>query len=221
MSFDLLAPHYRWMEWLSAGEKLQRCRTALLDALSPPARVLIYGEGNGRFLVELCRRFSRAQITVVDASTGMLTLARQRLQHADMGAAQVRFIHADALTWKPPVGEFDLIVTCFFFDCFREDELRRLVPVIAAAARPQAQWLVADFQIADSGLARLRSRVIVAVLYAFFRRATGLSAHVLVDPAPLLSAAGFGREQRNEHDHGLLYSDLWSRVDNASHAHGA
>lgn len=221
MSFDLLAPHYRWMEWLSAGGKLQRCRTALLDAVSTPSKVLVYGEGNGRFLVELCRRFPQAEVTVVDASAVMLKLARRRLQDAGLGAAGVDFIHADALAWKPPAGEFDLLVTCFFLDCFREDELRRLVPVIAAAGRPRAQWLVADFQIAPAGLARLRSRVIVAVLYAFFRRATGLSARELVDPGPLLGAEGFHMLAHEEQDLGMLHSSLWSRVDNASHVHGA
>ncbi|MGV3662489.1 MAG: class I SAM-dependent methyltransferase [Prosthecobacter sp.] len=211
MSFDLLAPHYRWMEWLSAGE-LQRCRTALLDAISAPTKVLIYGEGDGRFLMEFCSRFPLANITVVDASMAMITLAKKRLAQAGMGAAPVEFIHADALTWKPPAGEFDLLVTCFFLDCFREDELRRLVPVIAAAARSSARWLVADFQIPASGLARVRARVILAVLYAFFRRATALSAHELVDPAQMLRAEGFGPEQRVEHDHGLLYSEVWRQT---------
>lgn len=211
MSFDLLAPHYRWLEWLSAGGKLQRCRTAFLHAIAPPARVLIYGEGNGRFLVELCRRFPQAQVTVVDASAEMIAQARRRLQAAGLAESLVTFIHADALAWTPPVGVFDLIVTCFFLDCFCEDELRRLVPVMARAARPQAQWLLADFQIAPSGLRHLRSRFILAVLYAFFRRATGLSAHELVHPAPLLQAAGFACKQRVEQDHGLLHSELWVR----------
>lgn len=131
----------------------------------------------------------------------------------------MEFIHADALTWQPPVGEFDLLVTCFFLDCFREDELRRLVPVIAAAASPQAHWLVADFQIAASGVRRLRSRVIVSVLYAVFRWATALSARELVDPAPLLRAEGFHRLAHEERDLGMLYSSWWTRVDHASHVH--
>src|SRR5439155_22241467 len=33
MSFDTLAPHYRWMEFILAGKKLQRCRTAFLDEI--------------------------------------------------------------------------------------------------------------------------------------------------------------------------------------------
>ena len=65
MSFDLLAPHYRWMEWLLAGGKLQRCRTACLGMIPAPAKVLIYGEGNGRFLAALCREFPEAEVTSV------------------------------------------------------------------------------------------------------------------------------------------------------------
>src|SRR5947207_3033135 len=52
MSFDLLAPHYRWMEFLLAGEKLHRGRTAFLDLIPPPEKILLAGEGHGRCLVE-------------------------------------------------------------------------------------------------------------------------------------------------------------------------
>jgi len=65
-SFDLLAPHYRWLEWFLAGGKLQRCRTACLGMIAAP-KVLSYGEGNGRFLAALCRKFPEAEVTSVDA----------------------------------------------------------------------------------------------------------------------------------------------------------
>ncbi len=217
MSFDLLAPHYRWMEALCAGGQLQRCRTALLPALSVPQRVLIYGEGNGRFLVELCRRFPNVSVTVVEASAVMIDLARARLQRAGLAGAQVEFIHADALTWQPPAAAFDLIVTCFFLDCFREDQLQRLVPTIAEAATADAQWLHADFQIAPAGLWRVCSRVIVGALYAFFRRVTRLPAHELVNVESHLSAAGFTKWQRREFVLGLLFCDGWKRGEIASH----
>lgn len=213
MSFDSLAPHYRWLEWLSAGEKLQRCRVAFLHKIPRPAAVLIYGEGNGRFLTALCRHFPGIEITVVDASARMLSLARQRLQRAGLESPRVRFVHADALEWRPPAAAFDLIVTCFFLDCFDPEQLQRLVPRIAAAATPQACWLLADFQIARSGWRRMRSRFILALLYAFFRRATRIGAHALVNPAPLLGAEGFQRMAHQEHDHGLLFSSMWRRGD--------
>ncbi len=211
MSFDLLAPHYRWMEWLTAGGKLQRCRTAFLDAIPPPSDVLIYGEGNGRFLAELLPRFPHARITVVDASMGMILQAQRRLQKVGLHVEQVRFVHADALSWTPPAMAFDLIVTHFFLDCFREDQLRQLMPAITAAAKHEAHWLLADFQIAETGMRRLRSRMIVAVLYALFRLVTRLPARCLTPPDPLLESAGFTLRQRYEHDHGLLHSDWWSR----------
>ena len=211
MSFDRLAPHYRWIEALFAGERLQRCRTALLDAISPPRNVLIYGEGNGRFLVELLRRFPHTQTTVVDSSGTMIDLARMRLKREGLADAKVQFIQADALVWQPQTSSFDLIVTCFFLDCFREDQLQQLIPVIAGGATSDAQWLVADFQIASSGLRRWRSRMIVGLLYVFFRFATRLPGRRLIDPAPCLRAAGFTCEQQTEHDHGMLYSSWWAR----------
>jgi ubiquinone/menaquinone biosynthesis C-methylase UbiE len=209
MSFELLAPHYRWMEALCAGGQLQRCRTALLGAIPAPRMVLIYGEGNGRFLVELCRRFPQAQVTVVEGSAVMIELAHARLKREGLAGARVEFIHADALKWQPPVAAFDLLVTCFFLDCFRADQLQQLVPAIASAAAAGAHWLHADFQIAPTGLMRMCSRVIVKFLYVFFRCVTRLPAHELVDVAPCLSAAGFTRRQRREFILGLLFCDLW------------
>lgn len=209
MSFDLLAPHYRWIEGITAGGKLQRCRTTMLKSLPPPNSVLIYGEGNGRFLVELLRWFPSAQVTVAELSAEMIRLARGRVTRAGICAERVTFVHTDALTWQPPADAFDLIVTCFFLDCFHEDQLMGLIPLIASAARPDARWLLADFQIASKGWRRWRSRVIVWLLYRFFRVVTRLPGDRLVDPAPLLTAAGFIRTHHEEQDHGLLFADVW------------
>src|SRR5687768_4095337 len=79
MSFDRLAPHYRWLEWILAGPKLQRCRTAFLPVITPPRHALLIGEGNGRFLVELLRAHPCVRVLCVDASARMLECARARL----------------------------------------------------------------------------------------------------------------------------------------------
>src|SRR6187399_1553649 len=72
MSFDRLAPYYRGMEFICAGEKMQRCRTTFLDQIPATQNILLLGEGHGRCLVECLRRFPRAHITCVDASQRML-----------------------------------------------------------------------------------------------------------------------------------------------------
>jgi SAM-dependent methyltransferase len=207
--FDWLAPHYRWMEWILAGTKLQRCRVEFLGAVPIPRRVLLLGEGNGRFLGELLRRFPGTSVTVVDASAGMLETARARLQRQGLNPGNVEFIHADALEWQPPTAEYDLIGTCFFLDCFRPDQLARLVPRLAAAAAPGAHWLIADFRLPDSGLARWRALAILRSMYFFFRRATGLPATELTPVDPLLAQSGFTLRSRRLQDWGLLHSDCW------------
>ena len=48
MNFDTLAPHYRWMEWILAGNKLQKARTRWLREIAGARRVLLVGEGSAR-----------------------------------------------------------------------------------------------------------------------------------------------------------------------------
>lgn len=115
MNFDRLAPFYRAMETLAAGGKLQRCRLAFLGEIPIPRRVLLAGEGHGRFLV------------------------------------------------------------------------------------------------AEGKVAGLRSRVILAMLYAFFRLACELKARSLVPPDGEIQKAGFSRHRRITSDWGLLKSEWWRR----------
>ena len=212
MSFDVLAPHYRWMEFVLAGKKLQRGRTALLGRIAEAKKILILGEGNGRFLLECRRKFPNANITSVDASARMLALARRRLAGQGIGCEEIEFIHADALKWTPSSGNFDLIVTHFFLDCFRREQLQVLIAKLARAAASRANWLLADFQTAEAGLQRQRSRLILWGLYRFFRAATRLPATELISPDEFLAQEGFSLREREVYDWGLLRSDCWQRT---------
>jgi ubiquinone/menaquinone biosynthesis C-methylase UbiE len=206
MNFDRIAPFYRAMEAVTAGGKLQRCRVAFLDQIPAPRRVLIAGEGHGRFLPELFCRFPEASVTVVDSSRKMLNIARSKVPES-----KVEFIHADLREWMPESGNFDLIVTHFFLDCFPADELQRVIDQLGRWATPEAHWLLADFQEA-SGVARgLRSRLILKLLYRFFRITCNLSAKHLSAPDPHLLTAGFTRHQRISLDWDLLKAEWWRR----------
>jgi ubiquinone/menaquinone biosynthesis C-methylase UbiE len=207
--FDLLAPHYRWMEWLLAGPKLHRCRTAFIPSIPAPRNVLLLGEGNGRFLAELLPLHPTAQFTCLDASAKMLHHARARLQRLGLDTANVRFVHADILDWPAPDDQFDLIVTHFFLDCFPARQLDQLLPRITALAAPDARWLLADFRQPDSGWTRWRAHLIIRSMYLFFQCATRLPAADLEPVDPLLARHGFALRQRRLHEWGLLHTDLW------------
>lgn len=211
MSFDVLAPHYRWMEFILAGEKLQRCRTAFLNAIPPARNILLLGEGHGRCLVECRRRFPQAAITCVDASAAMLFQARRQLERHGLVPDPVKFIHANILNWIPAEAPCDLVITNFFLDCFRPDQLEQIISRLATATSPTASWLVADFQNASAGFRRLRSRLILWSMYLFFRTVTRLPAATLTAPDSFLNQAGFVLQRRIEAEWGLLHSDWWQR----------
>lgn len=206
MSFDRLAPFYRTMEFLSAGGKLQECRTAFLDEIPPPRKILLAGEGHGRFLPLCAARFPDARITVIDSSAAMLEIARRKAP-----SGNIEFIHADILQWTGPPDPFDLIVTHFFLDCFPPDELATVISRLAASATPDANWLLADFQVPRGRAASLRSRAILALLYTFFRLLTGLRASSLAPPDESLEKAGFTRHRHLTREWGLLKSEWWQR----------
>jgi len=209
MSFDRLAPHYRWMEAVLAGGKLQRCRTAFLDEAKTARRALIVGEGNGRFLSVLLRVNPSVRVLCVDGSARMLERACARLAREGLNVHQVEFLHADATTWSPPRAGFDLLVTHFFLDCFRPEQLAEIVGRLSAAAAPDARWLIADFCEPAQGPARWRARSMLALMYWFFRAITGLPARRLTPPDSFLEQHGFQLQSRRRAEWGLLHTDVW------------
>jgi ubiquinone/menaquinone biosynthesis C-methylase UbiE len=215
MSFEVLAPIYRLMERVLAGGKLHRCRCAFLERIPEPKKILILGEGPGRFVVECARKFPHAAITCVEESAGMISQAQANLTQCGLPADKVTFIQADILQWESPQEEFDLVVTHFFLDCFRPEQLETLVPAIAHAATKDAQWLLADFQEALTGWKRWRSRCILALMYVFFRVVTRLPASSLTPPDLYVMRAGFVLRERIEVEWGLLKSDWWQRAGSA------
>lgn len=188
--FDLLAPHYRWMEAISFGRRLHQCRVAMLDRMTTRRRALVLGDGDGRFLAELIRVNSEVRVDAIDGSPAMIAAARQRVRMIPSGIERVNFVTADARTVPLLADHYDLIVTHFFLDCFPQRQLVALVGRIAASLAPGGEWVVSDFRVPETQPARLFSQIALLGMYTFFRCVSGLSAGRLVDPAPLLRECG-------------------------------
>jgi ubiquinone/menaquinone biosynthesis C-methylase UbiE len=212
VSFDRVAPHYCWLETIAFGTALQRARTFFIGEATTAKRVLIVGEGNGRFLLELLRDSEAAQIDCVDSSAVMLDLARQQLaRYHPEAIGRVRFIRSTIEDWPLPDFRYDLIVTHFVLDCFPPQPLEAVVAKLAQAATPAATWLLADFDYPATPARRLHARLWIAAMYLFFRTIADIEARSLVDPSLLLQSHGFVCRQRKEFYREMVKTEVWTR----------
>lgn len=218
MSFDQLAPHYRWMETVLAGPLLHRCRTRFVSELGAARQVLVLGPGRSRFTQALLQSAPGAHVTLVDSSRAMLERLERDLEASGVSTGRVTFVHGDVRTWSAPPVSFDAVTTHFFLDCFEPAELDVVVERVAHWTAPGARWLLSDFQVPAHGWRRQRARVVHALMYTFFRTTTGISARSVTPPGPSLHRAGFRLVSRDISNHGLLHADLWVRASHVKPA---
>ena len=200
MNCDRIGPWYAALEHIGFGGELQRRRCTFLSRVSDARRILVLGEGDGRFLVRLMRESRGAAIDYADLSGRMLQLARRRCGDG------INYHCGDARTMPLPRSEYDLIVTHFFLDCFDESDAAAVVARLSEAARPRARWLISEFREPSAW-----ARALVRMLYLFFRVTTRLKTRRLVDHHPLLERHGFHLARSERARGGLLASELWER----------
>jgi SAM-dependent methyltransferase len=209
--FDRLAWCYAGLEHLAFGSRLQACRTASLDVLDSPCRVLVLGEGDGRFVAALRRRWPGADVLVVDASAAMVARARRRLTDAgDLG--RVTFVVADALEVELDAGPFDVVVANFFVDCFDPATQARVLDRIEGWMAPGGTLLLGEFVPARSRRARMWECLLARPMHAFFRAAAGISARALQDVPAALRARGLVATSVTESLGGFLQASVWRRA---------
>jgi len=207
MSFDRVARGYRLLERIVFGGALQGARVAQLDKIEPCERVLLLGDGDGRFLEVLLEKMPGAHVDVVEASAKMISIARNRTA----GLGDVRF-HQMGIEDFVPDGEYDLAVSHFFLDCFDRDGIDSVIRSVLRCLVADGDWLIADFQIPETGgWKRLRARFLLRAMYLFFRIVAGLSAQKLVDPDKLLTERGFKLQARKLLNQDFVRSDRWAR----------
>lgn len=202
--YDQLARVYRLIEFLAFGRALERARFHHFDRLRDCKRILLLGDGDGRGLVLACRLAPHARIDSVDFSAGMLDRAARRLRPEDR--ARVTLHQADALTAAFPPNTYDAVTTLFFLDCFSDAQVRAFIAHLRPALTPNALWLHTDFVLPSRGFHRLRAHVMLTLMFAFFRRQTGLTVRSLPDSETLIHSAGFHRIAESSCQGGFIRS---------------
>jgi ubiquinone/menaquinone biosynthesis C-methylase UbiE len=212
MDCDRLARIYRWLEYLRYGKALERCRATMLPQIAQARRVLILGDGDGRFSTAFLAHNQTARVASLEISGQMIAVARRRLNAAShRGSSRITFRQDDIRTTPQPGDGYDLVVTHFFFDVFSTSELRAIIDRVSRWTTPDALWLVSEFDLPSSGWHRTHARFWLKTMYTFFRITTNLRNQHLPDWRPLMEEAGFIARKQTQYQNGFIVSELWQR----------
>jgi len=210
MNADPIARSYRWLEYAAFGRALEHSRFDFLSYAVESRRVLILGEGDGRFLVRFLRCNRHAKVEVVESSGRMIQLARQRVPLAER--SRVEFHQVNALAHSLPNGPFDLAVSHFFLDTLTSSDAEALISKVTALLSPGADWLLSEFQEPPGLAQRLHARLWLRVMYSFFALTTGLEASKLPPYRRLLERCGWCEVEHRRRRLGLIRSQIWRKL---------
>ncbi len=154
---------------------------------------------------------------MLENSAGMVKRAQMRIEkHLPEALAHVTFWQGDALSATFLQQSYDAVVTHFFLDVFDEKQLPVLVAELNACLGPGGLWLLSDFappSAVRAGGQRLLSRLLLPLMYGFFRAATGLSTNSLTPPQPFMKACGLEQVRDKRFRGGLVYTELWQKPE--------
>lgn len=206
--FDKLAPWYHFLETISFGNQLQQCRISQLAEFKEVKKVLILGDGNGRFLESLLKSNNNAEIESLDISRNMIGLANARITSL-RNSSKVIFINSDVFDWDFPKCKYDLVVTNFFLDCFAYSELINLIEKVSLSLKPEGKLIYGDFNVPNSLFKKTLTSLLLFGMYLFFRIFTQISANSLHDPTSLLIEKKFILKNEKYYLWSFLKSQLW------------
>jgi ubiquinone/menaquinone biosynthesis C-methylase UbiE len=209
MNADRIASSYRWLEYAAFGVALEEARCDFLSHAAAARRVLILGEGDGRFLARLLRSNRNACVAILESSGRMIELAHSRVTPGDR--SRVEFLQIDAVAHPLPAGPFDCVVSHFFLDILNCHDAEAVIGKVSTLLSPGAIWLVTEFQEPPGGVRRVHARLWLAAMYGFFAMTTGLRASRLPPYRKMLERSGLVEVDHRERRFGLIRSQVWRK----------
>jgi len=189
--FDKVAVVYGFLEKVLFGSNLQRMRLKYLDRMENSKQILLVGEGCGFFLEKLLKVNEKAVITIVEPSERMIHQAKARVPVKDR--ERVVFCNMTFERFVPS-KTFDAAGTFFYWDCFRENQLKVFLPKLFDCLKAEGFLINVDFfELAhpDGTGLKLTHFILLRILFGFFGFATGIENTRVLDIEPIAVAYGF------------------------------
>lgn len=198
--FDRLAWAYDALADLVFGSSILKAQQAFLTCIPEGAGILVLGGGTGRFLTVLLQMKPGIHVVFVDSSSQMIMRAKTRVKTSQ----NVQFIlgtHEDL-----PKTTYDVVVTFFFLDVFKEPELHQVIGIVGNQVKPDGMWLASDFLSEKTW-----HKAMLRVMYGFFRVVVNLKTSVLPDWRTSLLQAGWKASETQTYYGGFIEASIWKR----------
>lgn len=201
-NFDRIAPVYDKLVGAMFGSAVRRAQILFLSEIGPHSKVLMLGGGTGWLLAELLSLKPGCKVTYIDASEKMIDTSKKRFGNS----RNVIFIHGTEK--QIPVGSsYDAVITHFYLDLFTKRSCREVCNLIRSHCNTDTVWIACDFVVKTWW-----HRLLLRVMYTFFRWATGLRTDSLPDWRECIYNTGF-RELGVRYYYGNFIASTLYRLD--------
>jgi len=201
MNIDRIAAVYDTLAQLVFGDQLHQASFHFFDQIPQRCHILIAGGGSGKILKALDQPDRIIEVDYIELSGSMIRQSKKHLK----GNIRVNFIHADLLDHSFE-RQYDIIITPFVLDCFSDELLPVLVGRLHACLKTDGKWLFADFIRTN----RLWQRLLVWIMYRFFKVTTGLKNDRIPDYHKAFEQAGITLVGENLFYHGMIAARLYA-----------
>lgn len=201
VDYSRVARVYQCIEYLAFRRLLEEVRGWCLDRLEleAGARVLLVGDGDGRFLEMLLARFPRVRVDYLEPSRAMLEVAKNRVRNDE----RVRWWQSDLREWQK--SGYTLVVAHFVLDVFAESERGRIVECLVSMLCDRGELVVSDF----SGPVTCVSRIKMWLMQWFFYLTAVHPRWGLCKDDKAFRRGGVALNCEESWDKGWIYTQIW------------
>jgi ubiquinone/menaquinone biosynthesis C-methylase UbiE len=194
---------YDQLSRLVYGKALVNAQVYLLQFIPQNAKILIVGGGTGWILEEINKLHPTGlQITYVEIAAGMIALSKKR----NTGSNSVIFINEPIEKVSLP-ADFDVIITPFLFDNFKDDNLPSIFAHVAKSLKPGGIWLNTDFQLTG----KWWQNVLLKTMFLFFKILCRVETSHLPDINAQFKKHGFSIADEHTFFGDFVISEMYRR----------
>ena len=189
VNFCKIAHLFNFLEMFAFGLSMTKSRSFIFCSKGKFRNVLMIGEGTGRFAKDFQHYYPHSKIVILEPSEKMRLEISKSLE---TDSKNVKVLETRLENFKPSM-QFDLICTCFFWDCFNTKQIDEFEVNFKHLCNSTRLWYNVDFYEPRivGNLRSLSNITIIRFLYVFFQKFAHLDTCKLNSITHLFCQNGF------------------------------